>query len=241
MILVSIVGIISAFVMLLLGADLVWWIAAFIMFFVMSCLGITVTFHRYLSHRSFQFKSKWIERLFTLFGVIGATGSPLAWVAIHKQHHRFSDKEGDPHGPHLGWKQILLDYDTSVNYHYVKSFLKDPFHRFIHVNGVAIIIAYYIFLFILFGVNGLIFLGLIPQTMNILVGSISNHAMHYFGYTNFETKDDSRNVWWLALITWGESWHNNHHANPGKYTFQHKWWEIDISAFVIKIVGYTGR
>lgn len=230
-------GLVSAISMIFIGASSAWWISAFVMFFAMSCLGITVTFHRFLSHSSFQFRYKWMEKLFIILGTLGATGSPLAWVAIHKKHHRYSDTDDDPHGPHLGWKQFVTNYDNKINYRYVKRYLKDPFHRFLHSYGVAIIGLYYLLLLVTMGVYGVVFLGLIPQATNIFMGSASSYAMHYFGYRNFETGDDSRNVWWLAFITWGESWHNNHHAKPNSYTFNYKWWEFDISAAVIRLIA----
>lgn len=213
-----------------------WWLAAGLTYFVLGCLGVTVTFHRYLTHNSFEFRWVWLEKLFILFGTLGGTGSPISWVAVHIAHHRHSDQEGDPHGPHLGWKNLLGQYDEHVDFRTVKRFLKDPYLRFLQKKGLYVILAYYAVLFVLGGLMAVAFFGVIPQAINSILGVVTSLSAHHFGYRNFNTKDESTNVWWLALITFGESWHNNHHAKPNSSTFQHKWWEIDISAMVISLI-----
>lgn len=213
-----------------------WWVSAFLVYFLFSCLGVTVTFHRFLTHNSFKFRYKWMERLFILFGSLAGTGSAIGWVAVHRSHHAHSDKEGDPHGPGTGWRNFFNDYDDDVNYRLVKSLIQDPWLNWMHREGMLVMLSYYGFLFLLGGPPALAFLGLIPQMMTIVVSASCNYFAHLYGYQSYQTDDDSKNTWWLALPTWGDSWHNNHHAKPHLYSFRHKWWEFDISGSIISMI-----
>lgn len=235
MLLITLFGIASAFLFWDAGAG--WWIAAGVMYFVFGCLGVTVTFHRYLSHSSFKFRWEWTERLFILFGTLAGTGSPIGWVAVHKSHHAHSDAEGDPHGPHLGWRHFIPDYDNHVNYRTVRHLLQDKYIRFLHAHSLHVLIAYYLVLFVLGGGQAVVFLGLIPQALTSIFSVLCNFFPHFTGYRNYDTTDESHNTWWLAIPTWGDAWHNNHHAKPGQASFQHKWWEFDISGVVISLIS----
>jgi stearoyl-CoA desaturase (delta-9 desaturase) len=236
MIIIVIVAAILAGYFLVTGAHPLWWAAALGMNFLSGCLGITVTFHRYLSHQSFEFRWPWMEKFFSLLGLLGGTGSAIGWVALHKAHHAYVDTDRDPHGPPRGWRNFYPDYDTHLRYRFAKHLIKDPFHWFLHKNGAWIIGAYLLALYVFGGLEALAFLGLIPQVITGGVSSVCNWFTHFHGYRTYDTDDNSRNVWWLAIPTWGESWHNNHHANIGDYSFRNKWWEIDISAMVIYLV-----
>lgn len=218
------------------GFNPMWLLASLGMNFLFGCLGITVTFHRYLSHKSFEFRWKWMAKLFILLGHLGGTGSSIGWVALHKAHHAYVDTDRDPHGPPRGWRNFFPDYDTHLRYRYAKEYIKDPFHWFLHQHGAWVISAYLLILFVAGGLEAMTFLGLVPQLMTGGMSSICNWFTHYHGYRNYDTDDNSQNVWWLAIPTWGESWHNNHHANVGLFSFQTKWWEIDISGVVINLI-----
>lgn len=223
------------------GASATWWTGALVAYFCFSCLGVTVTFHRHLAHNSFQFRHPLLRYLGVLFGTLGGTGSAIAWVAVHRAHHRHSDTPLDPHAPSKGLMSFLWpEYDDSVNYRLVKRMMKDPYLHFMHAHALMVFAAYYIVLAALGGVQAVAFFGFIPQAMTISMSLIISWATHTGGYRTYETKDDSGNVWWLALPTWGESWHNNHHAKPNKASFQHKWWEIDISRAVIALIAKQG-
>jgi fatty-acid desaturase len=235
LVLIALAGILAGVYFWDAGAG--WWLAAGLTYFVFGCLGVTVTFHRYLTHKSFEFRWVWLKKLFILFGTLGGTGGPISWAAVHIAHHRQSDKEGDPHGPHLGWKNLLGQYDQHVDLRKVKRHLKDPYLRFLQKHSLHIILIYYVILFVLGGVLAVAFFGLIPQAINSIMGGVLAVSAHHFGYRNFNTKDESTNVWWLALPTFGEAWHNNHHAKPGSASFQSNWWELDISWVVIRMVG----
>ncbi|WP_422049738.1 acyl-CoA desaturase [Shimia sp.] len=221
-------------------AGLFWWACAIAMYFVFGCLGVVVTFHRYLSHRSFQFRWWWLERLFILFGHLAGSGSAIGWVAVHKAHHAYSDTDRDPHGPRRGWRNFVPDYDDVVNYRMVRSMLRDRYLRWLHKNGILLIAAYYLALWLIGGDIAVAFFGGIPQAITILMSVITNWVGHVYGYQTYETGEDSRNCWWLAIPAWGESWHNNHHAKPGRASFSHKWWEIDISGAVIALISKQG-
>ena len=214
-----------------------WWSLSGLVYFAFSCLGVTVTFHRFLAHRSFRWRSKWLFRVFALLGTLAGTGSAIAWVAVHKEHHAHSDGEGDPHGPHLGWRHFVPDYDGHVNYMKVRSLMADPYLSFLRRHSAHIIALYLVALFVLGGDQLLAFAGLIPMALTSIFSVLCNFFPHMTGYRNFDTGDHSYNTWWLALPTWGDAWHNNHHARPWLPSFQHRWWEIDISGLVIKLVA----
>lgn len=233
---ITILGLLAAIYYLIIGASTGLWISAFIVYFLFSCLGITITFHRYLTHNSFKFRWKWFHIMCVAFGSLAGTGSAIGWVAVHRTHHLHSDQPNDPHGPHKGWRNFFNDYDAGVKYYLVRDLLKDNFLRKLHNYGFYIVLVYYLILLSVGGLVALAFFGLIPQMLTIIISASCNYFAHLTGYQTYDTNDNSRNTWWLALPTWGDSWHNNHHATPGKYSFTHKWWEIDISGLIIKMI-----
>lgn len=217
-----------------------WWVAGVFCYFCTGCLGVTVMFHRYLSHKSYK-TSKWIEYLFSFFGAMGGTGSSIGWVAVHRQHHIYSDKPGDPHSPKiLGWRVFFPNYMFKWNKWPIRDLIVDKFHLFLHEYYFAIVGAWALLLTLIFGLEGFIFLFAMPIVLQVWFSVISNYGNHApnwpFGYQNFDTKDLSVNSLPLALITWGEGWHNNHHRYPGSYTFKQKWWELDPTAWVINLI-----
>jgi fatty-acid desaturase len=223
--------------MLFQAVEYQWWLLSLGMYFLTGCLGITITFHRYLTHNSFKFRYKWMEYLFSFFGAIGGTGSSIGWVAVHNEHHKNADKDGDPHSPHNGfWSVIIPKYEFEMNKWAVRRLITDKFHLVLHNYYYLTLLVWCAILFILGGLNVLIFAGIIPVAFQLWASVLSNYGNHMWGYRNFKTKEDSRNTWWLAAITWGEGWHNNHHAKPGRWDFQHRWWELDPSAWVIRLV-----
>lgn len=212
-----------------------YWAASVAVYFLTGCLGVTITYHRLLSHRSF-YMPKWMEYLFSVFGALGGTGSSIGWVLIHKLHHRYSDREGDPHSPHDGIKTLFSLYTYKINLYSARNLLKSRFHLFLHQYYYLILAAWAGFL-LLFGWEVLLFGFIVPVAIQIWTSNISNYGNHLWGYRNYKTNENSRNTWWIALITWGEGWHNNHHARPGSYTFKSKWWEYDISGAVIYTIA----
>lgn len=230
-ILFSVASVIGLFLMF----DTKWIFISIFVYYLTGCLGITITFHRYLTHHSFSMP-KWLEYLFSFFGAMGGTGSPLGWLAVHRMHHRHSDKELDPHSPkNLKWKIFVGGYNYRFNPMDAKSLLRDKFHVNLHRYYYLIFISWGTLLFLInpyIGLYGFV----VPVAMQTWASIISNWGNHSHGYTNFKINDNSKNTWWISALTWGEGWHNNHHAHPGSYTFQYKWWEADISAYTIQLI-----
>jgi len=221
--------------LLFLNFSWYWWSISIFVYFLTGCLGITITYHRYLSHKAFKMP-KILEYIFSFFGAIGGTGSTIGWLAVHNVHHKYSDKDKDPHSPHiLGLRLMLTNYNYKFNPLDAKVLLRDKFHIFLHQYYNLILITWAILL-ILIDIKIFLFVFVVPIFLQIWASNISNYANHLYGYKNFETTEGSKNTWWVSAITWGEGWHNNHHAEPWSYTFQKKWWEIDISGYIIYIM-----
>lgn len=220
-------------------AGISYWMTALLGYFLITCLGISVTFHRLLTHKSYK-TWKLLEYMFSYFGNIGCTGSSVGWVFVHRKHHRFADKPGDPHSPvtmgPLG--AIIGDYSGKFNKWDVRDIINDPIHRFMHEYYIPIVLATITMLYF-FDPILLIYLFFIPIFLNTIASRFSNWIDHtpLFGNKVSDNKNDaSHNVWWWALLTFGEGWHNNHHLHPGDYKIGKKWWEIDIGAYIIKLI-----
>ncbi|MGE0632405.1 MAG: acyl-CoA desaturase [Pseudobdellovibrionaceae bacterium] len=224
----------TSFVFYALFQNYSWklWLTAYLVYFLNGCFGVTITFHRLLSHRSFKIH-KYLEYLFSFLGAMGGTGSSIGWVAVHKQHHRYADKTKDPHSPHQSGLKILFShYVTDFNKWPVRRLITDRFHLFLHNYYHAILFTWAIF-WLSLGFEFFIFCFAVPMAIQLWASNLSNWGNHLVGYRNFETVEKSTNCWWLALITWGEGWHNNHHKFPNRWSFRVRWWEFDPSAVVI--------
>ncbi|HQT38127.1 MAG TPA: acyl-CoA desaturase [Acidocella sp.] len=229
------IGTICVAVALFMNQNWRWWLLAGVMYFLMSCLGLTVTYHRFLTHRSFTM-AKWKEYLFCCFGAVGCTGSPLGWVVVHRVHHAHADKPGDPHSPSLRHLEILAGrLDFSFNKWTMRRMVNEPFHRLLHEYYFLWLLAWAVILFVI-SPKILLFGLLVPAGILLNVSSLSNYLNHKIGYRNFDTDDDSTNNVLIALLAWGEGWHNNHHRNPRAWNLQSRWWELDPTAWVIRCV-----
>lgn len=211
------------------------WILSIGIYIIIGAFGISIGYHRLLTHKSFK-TSKFWERFCTLCGMLAFTGSSIGWVGLHRQHHAYSDKQGDPHSPVVhGWKMLIANYDFDPNKWAVRSLITDKFHTFTHKYYFGILLAWFAF-WTFFGLTIAFHVVLIPAVISVWVSTISNYMNHKWGYRNFNTGDRSTNNWFNALFTFGEGWHNNHHARPGSYTFQIYWWEFDPAAQIIKLI-----
>ena len=226
----------AGFVYQLLNGSAFLWITSIIVYFITGCFGMTMTYHRLLSHKSWV-APNWFEKFGTLAGTWGLTGSSIGWVAIHREHHRFTDKIGDPHSPtQKGFFRVqFLSMFEKPNIKYVVDLIRKPFHAKIH-QYYFYIHALIFFTLLMISPTVLISCYLAPAAMLWHGGSFINTLTHMVGYRNYETTDTSRNTWLLGLLMWGEGWHNNHHANPQNCSFKHHWWEIDIGGFFIKLL-----
>lgn len=210
-------------------------------YFLYGCLGIVVTFHRQLTHNSYETHSV-ISKIGTFLGCMANTGSSISWTAIHVKHHLKSDRLGDPHSPWIsGWKVFLLDYPTDRKTMWrIRRLISDTYHQTLHNYYNLILIAYSLLLYLIGGFYLMVFLHLVPIVIVAIMSNIVNYAGHkesWFGsYRTYNLNDHSCNNWIWALPSWGEGWHNNHHRYPKSYTTQQKWWELDPSGLIIKLI-----
>ena len=212
-------------------------------YFVYGCLGIVVTFHRKLTHNSYK-TYPLLTKIFSIFGCLAGTGSPLAWVAIHINHHLKSDKPSDPHSPlYKGLKIFTLDYvneiDSTTKWR-MRSMITDRFHQFLHRYYFLILFGWSLILFLIGGLYLMIWLHWAPMIITAIMSNVVNYVGHkpswFGGSRRYHLNDQSANNWVWAIPSWGESWHNNHHRHPRNFSLGEKWWEIDISAMVIRLI-----
>lgn len=237
--------------------------------FVFGLLGIPIAFHRMLAHRSFK-SPKWFERTLVTFAMCTAQETPARWVAWHRKHHTSSDEQQDPHSPRVSFFWSHMDWlfhespstmsTFSLYQKYCKDILADPYYRWIerlpHPAGI-IFLTHAILYALIAAIASTILLGptaeAVRMTASIFVWGVVartvyvwhitwavNSFTHLFGYRNYETSDDSRNCWFVAILTLGEGWHNNHHADPASATVQHRWWEFDPNYYIITVFGWLG-
>lgn len=212
------------------------WVLSFFIYAIIGCFGISIGYHRLLTHRSFKTTKFW-ERFCSIVGMFAFTGSSIGWVGVHRQHHKFSDKLGDPHSPkNLGARMLIANYDFDPNKWGVRYMITDKFHVFMHRYYFGLLVIWAL-LWSMLGIPALFHIVLIPGAISIWVSTVSNYMNHKWGYRNFETNDKSTNNWFNAIFTFGEGWHNNHHARPGNYNFGGvKPWEIDPAAIIIRMI-----
>ena len=221
-----------------------WFLTSLGMYFVTGCLGITVTYHRYLVHKSWP-APVWFQRLGSLCGALGGTGSPIGWRGVHIEHHRHSDKEGDPHSPVTrGCRMFFAMYPFKMNRFEMRQMITDPFQRFLHEYYTAILVVWALLLLAI-SIELFLFMFVVTITIQVSFSNISNyfnHHAHWGAYRDYDTDDESRNSTWLGLLTWGEGLgHNKHHAHPrDPYYGGDRWWEIDPSYQVIRLISKIG-
>jgi stearoyl-CoA desaturase (delta-9 desaturase) len=217
-----------------------WLLISFLIYFLSSCCGISITYHRALTHKALVMP-KWLERLFATFASMAGTGSPIMWVITHRQHHRHADKDGDPHPPTTVYKTIFGVYPKVTGY--IRDIVADKYYVFWHRNYFGILTAYIAFIYFMFGFNALYFIALLPMVTTIVISNALNwygHKQSSTGYRNYDLKDHSQNNIVMALLAFGEGWHNNHHRHPGSAKFGIRAAEIDISFVVIKLLEKLG-
>lgn len=207
-------------------------------YFLLSCVGITIFYHRYLSHASFK-THVCIRNCGILLGTLAGRGGPLDWVAVHRYHHRHSDSTNDPHNPSKkGWRIFfphLLSYEENINPLIVKDILVSNFYRSLNQYYNPILL-FVIFLGFLTDPRTLVFLYIIPIALTAWVLNLFVYVNHVHGYRNYETQDKSKNNWIISAILWGEGWHNNHHYNPQQWNLRTKFWEIDPASLIIRVI-----
>ncbi len=229
---------------------------AFALSYLYHGLGITLGYHRLLSHRSFKVPV-WFEYFLISGAYLSLEGAPIFWVTTHRLHHRYSDHQGDPHSPKdgfwhafLGWMFRPLVKISDVDHKTVSPDLfRVPLYRFLHfggngLDGLMCLVAAIVFRLIIWLVLGPVVLAgnLAGMACAFLSPLMVNSFCHSprFGYRTFPIEDQSRNVWFVALTSFGEGWHNNHHAIPQSARHGLKKWEFDLSWIVLKLLAFLG-
>jgi stearoyl-CoA desaturase (delta-9 desaturase) len=232
--------------------------------YAVSTIGITVGYHRLLTHRAFA-THKWIEYAYAIMGSLAVEGPVIGWVSDHRKHHAHADEEGDPHSPHVGhdgetpgplrglWHAHvgwLFDHATAVHAEkYSPDLLEDRGMRIIDrlfplwvTLGLAVpaAIGWLVGGTLTAALTAFFWAGLVRVFMVHHLTFSINSICHFFGRRRFPTDDRSTNVFWLALPTMGESWHHNHHAFPRSAMHGLRWWEIDIGGLVIRAMKRLG-
>lgn len=211
-------------------------------------IGVCLGYHRNLSHASFRLPAP-VRFFTTLCGVLSGEGSPLTWAATHRVHHARSDRSGDPHSPrngvlwsHILWLFVRRDANEVAELHrrYAPDLLKDPMMRFFEKTFGLWLVGSAALLYLVGGMPMLVWGVCVRLTVAYHTTWLINSASHLWGYRNYETTDDSRNLWWAGLLAYGEGWHNNHHAWPRVACYGHRWWEFDITWQAIKVLRFLG-
>jgi stearoyl-CoA desaturase (delta-9 desaturase) len=231
-------------------------VVSLVLHWVSGSLGVCLGFHRLLTHGGFK-TYPWVKALLTFAGQTAGEGSADMWVATHRKHHALSDKPGDPHSPHDGswWSHMLWIYPFKTDEerqelltHWAPDMAKDPVVSWVSKHFLA---THFVVGFALLGLGyayggwsmalSMMMWGVFVRTVAVLhVTWFVNSASHMFGYRNYETTDDSRNNWWVAILAYGEGWHNNHHAYPRMAVHGHKWWEFDATWQFLRLMRVCG-
>ncbi len=237
-----------------------------VFYFLTMVMGITVGFHRMLAHRSFNAPNS-VRAVLTVFGCMAAQGSPIYWVSNHRRHHQFSDQPLDPHSPryneekqlaplpgffhsHFGW---MFNHDLTNSARYAKDILKDKtimtvgrYYFFWVTVGIFLppLIAWLVEGTLSAAIMGFLWGSMARLFISFHATSSVNSICHLIGYQRYKTMDNSRNNFWLSIITGGESWHNNHHAFPHSARFGLRWYEIDpgyLSIVMLEALGLASN
>ncbi len=228
-------------------------VSIFLICYCLHALGITIGYHRLLSHRSFC-APKFVEYFWVLLGYLAFEGSPIWWATIHRAHHRHVDTPLDPHSPRFGFFNAFLGWTMHDGYpshidpqRQAKDLINDPIYLFLEQNGSwwrAHLLAFslnWLFRLVILNVFGWVpaLASLLAAYAVLHIPLLLNVVCHIpgLGYKNYnKSSDDSVNVWWVGILAMGEGWHNNHHAYPGSARSGMHWWELDLSWHVIKIM-----
>jgi fatty-acid desaturase len=226
------------------------------LYWVTGGLGVCLGYHRLLTHGSFT-TTPWVRWFYAFLGGISGEGSALVWVANHRKHHVYSDQDGDPHSPRDGglWSHMLWLFPShstaEVEAHvrrWAPDLQKDKGIAFLHktfllwhfIIGGALLASGWLLHDRATGVSWLVWGLAVRMVIVFHVTWFVNSATHMWGYRNYETTDDSRNLWWVGLLAFGEGWHNNHHAFQRMARHGHRWWEVDVTYWAILVMERLG-
>jgi fatty-acid desaturase len=237
-----------------LGALLAFWpgffhwssvVVMLALIYITGGFGIALGFHRTLTHRSLTLW-KPLEWATTVFGCLALQGSPIDWVVTHRIHHANTDRDGDPHDANVGfrWSHFLWMVMPNKNFaigderrRYAPDLFADPVCRFLDTYYLLPTIVLAIALFAIGGWSWVVW-GIFARLALVYQFTwLVNSAAHSVGYQSFKTGDRSTNCWWVALLGWGEGWHNNHHAFPFSARHGLRWYEFDATWLLVKTLA----
>jgi fatty-acid desaturase len=220
---------------------------AALLYWVAGCPGIGMGYHRLLTHRGYK-TTKWVEYILTVCGTLALEGGPIAWVATHRMHHQNTDKEGDPHSPqdgglwaHMGWiiTGKAMHRNTDELLPYVPDLRKSKFHLWISkwhwvpITVLAVLLLPLGWSCVMWGI-------FLRTVVGLHSTWLVNSATHMWGSRRFLTSDNSTNSFWVAVLTFGEGWHNNHHAAPQAARHGLAWYEVDVNWYGIAALRQLG-
>jgi stearoyl-CoA desaturase (delta-9 desaturase) len=223
-------------------------IIAALLYWVCIGFGIGMGYHRLHTHRSYKVPLA-LEYFFAICGALTLEGGPIFWVATHRIHHQNSDHDGDPHTPlhgafwaHMGWIMFgqSKHADTKLMSKYAPDLAKDPFYVWLNNYHLVPLIILSVILYAIGGLQLFLWATCLRVVLGLHATWLVNSATHMFGTRRFETRDDSRNSWWVAILTFGEGWHNNHHAHPTSARHGLAWYELDITWMQIWVLKQLG-
>jgi stearoyl-CoA desaturase (delta-9 desaturase) len=223
-------------------------ITAIVLYWIAGSLGIGMGYHRLLTHRGYK-TSKPVEYFLTVCGTLALESGPIHWVATHRIHHALSDREGDPHTPrdgawwaHIGWLLVgrAQVQPEGVLQRYAPDLMRDPVHVWLNRHYALPVVFLGLGLFALGGWPFLTWGLFLRVVLGLHATWLVNSATHLWGSRRFATRDDSRNNWWVALLTFGEGWHNNHHAHPASARHGFAWYEVDLNWWGILMLKRLG-
>jgi len=214
--------------------------------YLAGVLGITLCYHRTLTHRSLRLR-KPLEYALAVCGTLAMQGDPIMWVATHRKHHAYADREGDPHSIAPGFRWAHMDWLYRHNEalpteaeirRYVPDLMADPFYRSLRWLSLPLQVAVGL-LFLAIGGWSWVVWGIFGRLVfSYHTTWFVNSAAHMLGYRTYQTTDQSTNCWWVALLSFGEGWHNNHHAFPFSARHGLRWFEIDVTWWHVKLFSF---
>jgi len=268
----TVVAVVLPFVAFLTAVGLSWgglvsWrdLAIFAVMYLLAGLGVTVGYHRLLTHRAFE-ASPAVRGTLAVLGSMGVQGAPIKWVADHRKHHTFTDEDGDPHGPHLhdgeGWRAVLRGWwhahtgwlfdegQRASARRYARDLLDDPVIRFVDRWFLGWLLLGFALPFVaglalsggdpVAGLTALLWGGLVRVFLLHHATWSVNSICHMYGSRPFDIDDESRNNWAVALVTFGEGWHHNHHAFPTSARHGLRATQFDPTYAVIRLLEVLG-
>ncbi|MBI4432925.1 MAG: fatty acid desaturase [Candidatus Omnitrophica bacterium] len=217
-----------------------WWLT--------GGIGICLGYHRYFTHRSYE-TPKFMQYILAVCGSLAGEAGPISWVAAHRYHHTYSDQEEDPHSPnrgfwwaHMTWlfgrEKFLAEFESCKRF--TPDMARDKFLVFLNRNHMLPALFLAILLYVWGGWSFVVW-GMFVRSVLVYHSTwLVNSASHIWGYRSFKTTDQSRNNWWVAFLTFGEGWHNNHHAFQRSARHGLRWWEVDMTYLTIRLMSMVG-